>query len=128
VNSIGRIFHKIGNWITSNLLPKHAVTVVEFLPERLDRKTLYIVQEDDYTEQAAMICPCGCKQILHMNMLSDERPCWSLREHPDGFHSLHPSIWIRKAATPIFGSITIGSNGARVEGLGGTDCEIMRRE
>jgi len=72
---MGRFFHKIGNWITAKLQPKYAVTVVvEFLPERLDRKTLYIVQEDGYTEQAAMICPCGCKQILHMNMLPDERP------------------------------------------------------
>lgn len=103
MSSTGQIFHKIGNWITANLLPKYKVIVVEeFLPDRLDRKALYIVQEDNYTEQAAMICPCGCRQVLHMNMLPDERPCWSLRKHTNGSHSLHPSIWRNKGCHSHF--------------------------
>jgi hypothetical protein len=100
---IGRSIHRIGNWIVSNLAPKYAVMVVEeFLPDHLNRKTLYIVQEDGYREQGAMICPCGCKQILHMNMLSDERPCWSLREHSKDSHSLYPSIWRTKGCHSHF--------------------------
>ena len=41
----------------------------------------YIVQEDGYREHAAMICPCGCRRVLHMNLLADERPGWQLTTH-----------------------------------------------
>jgi hypothetical protein len=32
-------------------------------------------EEDGRREQAAVTCPCGCGQVLHMNLLTDERPC-----------------------------------------------------
>jgi len=76
--------------------PYKTVVLEEALPKELRRKTLYIVQEDDYQEQAAMICPCGCGAILHMNLLPDERPCWRVTQHADGTASLHPSVWRKK--------------------------------
>jgi hypothetical protein len=66
------------------------------LPATLAARTLYIVQEDGYEEQAAMLCPCGCKQVLHMNLLTDERPCWTVTVHADGTSTLHPSVWRQK--------------------------------
>lgn len=66
------------------------------LPVILKKRTLYIVQEDGFLEQAAMICPCGCKKTLHMNLLPDERPCWHVAQHKDGTTSLHPSVWRKK--------------------------------
>lgn len=78
------------------VLPYRTELVEETLPQHLGRKTLYIVEEDGFQEQAAMLCPCGCKRILHMNLIPDERPCWCITSHEDGTSTLHPSVWRKK--------------------------------
>jgi hypothetical protein len=72
------------------------LVVEDALPKQLKRRTLYIVEEDGFQEQAAMICPCGCGSVLHMNLLPDERPCWRVSIHDDGTGTLHPSVWRKK--------------------------------
>jgi hypothetical protein len=75
------------------LVPPYATKAVEdYLPKRLKIRTLYIVEDDGFVEQAAMLCPCGCDRVLHMNLLPDEHPCWRLTQHKDGTASLHPSV------------------------------------
>ena len=76
--------------------PYQAEVVEEFLPKKLDKRTLYIVEDDGFTEYAAMICPCGCREVLYMNLLQDERPCWKVIQNGDGTKSLHPSVWRQK--------------------------------
>ena len=76
--------------------PYRTLVVEEFLPKTLNRRTLYVVQEDGFEEQAAMLCPCGCGRVLQMNLIPDERPCWRLARHEDGTASLQPSVWRRK--------------------------------
>nr|WP_280712342.1 DUF6527 family protein [Bradyrhizobium sp. BR13661] len=86
-------YRRIYNWV----VPPYATLIVEdTLPKQLKRRTLYVVQEDGFEEQAAMICPCGCRSILHMNLLPDERPCWRVTHHDDGTATLHPSVWRKK--------------------------------
>ena len=63
------------------------------LPSILKRKVLYVVQEDDFLWHASMVCPCGCREQIHMNLLPDERPCWKLKVHSDQSVSLSPSVW-----------------------------------
>lgn len=77
-------------------VPYRTVLVDEALPAQLTADTLYIVEDDGFIEQAAMLCPCGCKRTLQMNLLPDERPCWRLTQHPDGTASLFPSVWRKK--------------------------------
>lgn len=72
------------------------VVVTGHLPRNLAKNKLYIVEEDGFEEQAAMLCPCGCGRVLHMNLLTDERPCWKLTRHADGTSTLHPSVWRQK--------------------------------
>lgn len=67
--------------------------VQERLPRELEPGILYIVEDDDFLEQAAMVCPCGCGSTLHMNLLPDERPCWRVEQHANGAVSLFPSVW-----------------------------------
>ena len=86
-------YGRIHDWF----VPPYATLLVEdALPKQLKRRTLYIVEEDGFQEQAAMICPCGCRAILHMNLLADERPCWRVTHHDDGTATLHPSVWRKK--------------------------------
>ncbi len=62
-------------------------------PEVMERKTLYVLSEDGDTWAAAMICPCGCQAILHLNLFADQHPCWQLSLEGGG--SLAPSVWRR---------------------------------
>jgi hypothetical protein len=79
------------------LRPPYRTQVVDAqLPAALAARTLYVVAEDGFEEQAAMVCPCGCGLVLHMNLLPDERPCWKLTRHRDGTSTLHPSVWRQK--------------------------------
>lgn len=76
--------------------PYRTRIVKENLPTRLKQKTIYLFQEDSCLEYAAILCPCGCGQILYMNLIPDERPCWRVTQHPNGTASLHPSVWRKK--------------------------------
>lgn len=75
---------------------------VEKLPEELDGKILYVVGEAEYLWFAAMVCPCGCGETLHMSLLPDERPRWKLIEHQDETASLTPSVWRVKGCRSHF--------------------------
>lgn len=66
--------------------------VEEDAPERPRPKTLYVVMEDGTPWSAAMLCPCGCGDTLHMNLLPDERPLWSLMVNGEGASTLQPSV------------------------------------
>ena len=83
------IWYRLYYWLAP---PYRTVLVEEALPERLKRRTLYVVQESGFEEQAAMLCPCRCRRVLHMNLLSDERPCWYLTQNSDGTANLYPSV------------------------------------
>lgn len=76
--------------------PYKTCVVTGGLPSKLKPRTIYIVEEDGFEEQAAMLCPCGCKRVLHMNLIPDEHPCWTARRHSDGTVTLHPSVWRTK--------------------------------
>lgn len=94
---IREFFRRCGNWIYSWFdRPYRTEVVEEALPQSPAIKTLYIVQEDGFVEQAAMVCPCGCKRILQMNLIPDERPCWKVTMHDDGTATLNPSVWRKK--------------------------------
>jgi Family of unknown function (DUF6527) len=76
--------------------PYKTVVLQVKLPEKLHKKTLYIVEEDNFEEQAAILCPRCHNHVLHMNLLPDERPCWKVTRHQNGTATLHPSVWRRK--------------------------------
>ena len=76
--------------------PYRTMEVQDTLPAELVRRTVYIVREDGFDEQAALLCPCGCGRVLQMNLLPDERPCWRVMRNADGTVTLDPSVWRKK--------------------------------
>jgi hypothetical protein len=103
MSRILQFIQNLGRTVRGWFDPPYRTRVVnEHLPGKLDRRTLYIVEEDGFQEQAAMTCPCGCEQILHMNLLTDERPCWQVTRHDDGTATLHPSVWRQKGCNSHF--------------------------
>lgn len=65
---------------------------VEDIPEKLVPAKVYLAGEDNNLWAAAMLCPCGCKDVIELNLLTQARPCWRAQQHPDGTISLTPSV------------------------------------
>jgi len=87
---------KILSQLRSKLLSRDRAWATQFLgdlPEVLSPATIYLVGERRYVWSVAMLCPCGCGDMIHLNALPEIRPRWSVRRHRDGAVSLHPSIW-----------------------------------
>lgn len=91
--SVVRFLRQFASVLQRWLVPPYRTVATQVLPVRLKNRRLYVVEEDGFVEHASMLCPCGCQRVLHMNLLVDERPCWSLTRHADGTATLHPSIW-----------------------------------
>lgn len=66
---------------------------VEELPEALSLKSFYVAGEGEYQWFAAMVCPCGCGETLHMSLLPEMHPRWEFTENSDSTPTLHPSVW-----------------------------------
>lgn len=75
---------------------------VEEFPDFLETHKLYIAGENGYFWAAAMLCPCGCGDVIELNLLKKARPCWTVQEHPDSLVSLKPSVWRRQGCRSHF--------------------------
>lgn len=73
-----------------------ATLLVEDLPDDLLPRTIYLAGEGGHLWCAAMLCPCGCGDVIQLNLLEAVRPYWRVRELPDGTISIEPSVWRRK--------------------------------
>ena len=58
---------------------RYRIRKVQILPEKLHSKTVYLQTHLDVPWQAAMECPCGCKEIVHLNLIPTFRPNWRYR-------------------------------------------------
>ncbi len=97
------IFKIAFSWFLSLFTSTYRMKSVESdLPTKLKSNTLYVVHEDGFLEHAAMLCPCGCTEILQMNLIPDERPLWKLTKHENGTVSLYPSVWRKKGCNSHF--------------------------
>jgi hypothetical protein len=75
---------------------------VEEFPEQPSEATLYLAGEAPHLWAAALLCPCGCGDVIHLNLLKQERPSWSVRWHRDGTVTLVPSVWRTKGCGSHF--------------------------
>lgn len=86
----GRLLGKIKLWLSPTY---RTILVDDQLPHQLKKHSLYVVQEDGFTEQAALLCPCGCNHLIQLNLQSDERPYWRIKNHANQTSTLRPSVW-----------------------------------
>jgi hypothetical protein len=81
---------------------RFAYARVDDFPDLLKPSTLYVAGEGAHLWAAAMRCPCGCGDVIELNLLKKVRPRWSVQEHTDGSVSLMPSVWRRKGCRSHF--------------------------
>src|SRR4051812_27746086 len=94
MNGVRKWLAAIWAWITGAFDRPYRLIVVEgSFPTRIRSKRLYVLTEDGVPWEARLICPCGCKAALDLNLLPDERPTWRFKADKTGRATLHPSVW-----------------------------------
>jgi hypothetical protein len=58
----------------------------------VDHKVLALVINGTKPKWLLFRCPCGCGELLRINLTPSIRPCWRLRISGNGKLSLYPSI------------------------------------
>ncbi len=90
-----RFWYFLRNLIWGKEPPRFAKYVSE-LPEDLTEEFIYIVGENKFLWFVALKCPCGCGDVIHLNLLPEANPYWKVESHSDGTVSLKPSVWSLK--------------------------------
>lgn len=70
--------------------------VVEFLdddPENPESGTLYLVGGRQHAWKAVMVCPCGCKGLIELNLAPPGPPLWRVAGPEGAPVTVHPSVW-----------------------------------
>jgi hypothetical protein len=80
------------------LAGRHVYTIqrVDEEPDQFSSGIVYVIEDAGQAWAAAMACPGGCGQVLHMNLLLDTKPVWRLTLDASGSATLSPSIWRRE--------------------------------
>ncbi|WP_424946017.1 DUF6527 family protein [Candidatus Spongiihabitans sp.] len=84
-------------WFVALWKPKYKTLWIEDLPDKLSKKTIYIVGGREFPFQAVFLCPKNCEEKIFLNLSEqhhrNER--WDITEHTDHSISLHPSVWMK---------------------------------
>ena len=68
--------------------------MVEESPEELRPGEIYLVGENGHVSCVGMMCPCGCGEVIQLNLVAGTRPVWAVERDSDtGAVTLRPSIW-----------------------------------
>jgi hypothetical protein len=62
-------------------------------PDLLVENHFYLVGQKGYIWCGVMLCPCGCKKTIHLNLLPKGSPKWAYRIEKNKTISIYPSIW-----------------------------------
>jgi hypothetical protein len=84
------------SWFTSLFRRKPrpwATQTTDEIPEKPLAETVYLVGEGEYLWFVAFVCPCGCRELIQLNLLPDTCPRWGIVRNPDGTVTLAPSVW-----------------------------------
>ena len=75
---------------------RHHFSAVDELPETPKAGIVYLAGEGENVWAASMVCPCGCRDVIELNLLPQVRPSWKATKHPGGTVTLYPSVWRQK--------------------------------
>lgn len=79
----------------------YTIQRVPEIPDRLKARTMYLLGAPD-PWSAALLCPCGCHETIHVSLLANDSPSWSLRINSKNEPTLEPSIWRRHGCKSHF--------------------------
>src|SRR5207247_3684780 len=72
--------------------PSYRTKIVDELPDRMKTRILYLIGASQ-PWSAALICPCGCGELIQLSLLPHDSPSWRCHFESKRKPSLEPSIW-----------------------------------
>lgn len=85
-----KVVHFVGKLLFS---PEYIAVEVKELPSELDNGVVYVVRDGDEPDSLILKCPCGCGEIIYLNLLTDTKPVWKFNINRFGLISIVPSVW-----------------------------------
>ena len=85
-------------WLHRNRLRSVAV---DELPDSVAGRRLYLIGSG-VPWSAALLCPCGCGEVIQLSLLADDSPSWMVTFDGDGLPTLSPSVWRTKGCRSHF--------------------------
>lgn len=86
---------RLGRWL--NALTERERWIAQSaddVPDRPAGKTVYLISDAGSPPwAAALLCPCGCREVIQLSLIAHDNPNWRVRIGAKGRVTLHPSIW-----------------------------------
>lgn len=93
----------IFRWIRGQRKYDFTVQRLEDVPTSPRADIVYLVGEKDFEWVAILLCPCGCGELIQLNLLEcSSRPQWDVVFSNDGAATITPSIWKNKGCHSHF--------------------------
>lgn len=85
---------RIARWVERlvGYQPKFSAIICDELPDVCEVNKLYIVGERDTYWMAALICPCGCGDLIQLALDPAGRPRWQVSFNEKKQVTLKPSV------------------------------------
>lgn len=80
---------------------KDVVVAGERPDNRIPYGTLVIEERGGMARWVHFLCPCGCKELRSVNLMSSRSPHWMLQRQGDRV-TLHPSVWVTEGCRAHF--------------------------
>lgn len=71
---------------------QYGYMIIDDLPETPLDDIIYIIGENDNYWMLGFKCPCGCNELIQLNLLEEASPSWNYFL-TDNIISIRPSIW-----------------------------------
>src|SRR5687768_5774046 len=71
---------------------RYTLQRVPEMPIHPRERVLYAIGDGE-SWSVALLCSCGCGALIHLSLLTDDHPRWSLTVDKRGRPTHHPSIW-----------------------------------
>lgn len=86
---------RVGIWLRALFGNEHwRGELVGEVPDQPAPQTVYLLgDEGDRPWAAALLCPCGCRELIQLSLITDDNPSWRVHISSDGLATLHPSVW-----------------------------------
>ncbi|MFC0539644.1 DUF6527 family protein [Pelagicoccus mobilis] len=78
------------------------LTYVDDWPESFRSGCVYLQEAQNGPWSLAFVCPCGCEEVIYLNLLPQSRPCWSMNVTWFGGVSIIPSVWRKRGCLSHF--------------------------
>lgn len=84
---------KLLKWISDLFSKTYKCEFVSDVPDSPKPSIIYFIGSDEYYWQAVMVCPCGCRKLLHMNLMDEHNPYWKYKIDKKKRVTLLPSVY-----------------------------------